>query len=358
MDRWGIRACIGAAVVVAGLGAGASQAGAAIPQGNLVQNGDAETGAGATDPLSSDCPPAWTCSAGPEPGGPTAVRYGTPAFPALAESERIGGGLNFLAGGPNQPTSGISQFVDLTGASAEIDAGQGQFTLSACLGGSGTEEDAAIVTAAFHSDAGQIGVGGPLAVTRADRNDETKLLLRSSSGPVPPGTRRILLEIRFDRVTPDYNDGYVDNLTVTLSGLGTLPPATTCHSSPAPPPAPVSPRVDKSGAKLSIRGNTTQRIARQRAVFVRVTSDEGARLSATGTLSVPGASKVFRLRRARATVLAGQTRKLRLGISKTAARAVRRALRHKRKVRARVTVSARDAAGNRSSARRTIRARR
>jgi hypothetical protein len=276
----------------------------------------------------------------------------------LAESERIGGGLNFFAGGPNQPTSGISQSVDLGGASAEIDAGQGQFTLSACLGGSGSENDAAIVTASFHSDTGQVGQAGALSVTRLDRNEQTKLLLRSSSGPVPPGTRRILLEVRFNRDSPPYNDGYVDNTTITMSGLGTLPPATTCLNSAAPPPAPVSPQVDKSGAKLSLRGNTTQRIARQRAVFVRVTADEAARLSARGTLSVPGASKVFKLRRATAGMLAGQTRKLRLGISKTAARAVRRALRRKRKVRARVTVSALDTAGNRSSARRTIRARR
>ncbi|MGH2978580.1 MAG: hypothetical protein ACRDLQ_02955 [Solirubrobacterales bacterium] len=360
MREWGLRISIAVPLVVVGVVSSPGNATAVIPQGNLVANGDAEAGAGATDPSAFACPPAWSCSAGPDPGGPTAVRYGTPGFPAIAEGERIGGGLNFFAGGPGQPTSVISQLVNLGGASPEIDAGQAQFTLSACIGGSGAEADSATITAGFHGDAGLLGQAAPLAVTRFDRNDATKLLLRASSGPVPPGTRQILLEIQFLMAAAPYNDGYVDNLTVTMSGLGTLPPATTClNSSSAPPVLPGPPaKVDKSAAKLSLRGNTTQRIARRRAVFVRVTADEAVRLSAKGTLSVPGASRAFKLHRARAAVTAGQTRKLRLRISKKTARAARRALRRKRRVRATVTVTAVDAAGNRSSARRRIRARR
>jgi hypothetical protein len=355
---WGIRTSIIVPLVVVGAVSNVEHAAAAIPQGNLVVNGDAETGPGATDSFTSACPPAWTCSAGPEPGGPTAVRYGTPGFPDIAEGQRIGGGLNFLAGGPNQATSGISQLVNVSGAIPEIDTGQGQLTVSACLGGNGAEPDSALLTAGFYSDTALLGQAGPLTVTQSDRNDATKLLLRSSSGPVPTGTRQILLEVRFNRGAPAYNDGYVDNVTVTMSGLGTLPPATTCLAGPSPAAPPPSAKVDKRAAKLSLGGNTTQRIGRQRAVFVRVTPDEAARLSAKGTLSVAGASKVFRLRRATATAAAGQTRKLKLRISKKATRAVRRALRRKRKVRARVTVSAVDAAGNKSVAKRKIRGRR
>jgi hypothetical protein len=358
VSGWGIRITIIVPLVVVAVASSAGEATAVIPQGNLVVNGDAESGPGATDSFTFACPPAWSCLAGPDPGGPTAVRYGTPGFPGIAEGQRIGGGLNFLAGGPNQPTSGISQYVELGIAIPEIDAGQGQLMLSACLGGSGSEGDAAIVTAGLYSDTALLGQAGPLAVTRFDRNDETKLLLRAATAPVPPGTRRILLEVRFSRDSPPYNDGYVDNVTITMSGLGTLPPATTCLAGPSPPAPAPSARVDKRAAKLSLGGNTTQRIARQRAVFVRATPDEAARLSAKGTLSVTGARKVFKLRKATATAAAGQTRKLKLRISKKAARAVRRALRRKRKVRASVTVTAVDAAGNKSSAKRRIRARR
>jgi hypothetical protein len=346
------------AIAVIALAMSTGTAAAAIPQGNLVANGDGEAGAGATDSISFACPPAWTCSSGPNPGGTTAVRYGTPGFPDLAESERIGGGLNFIAGGPDQPTSGMSQSIDLGGAIPEIDAGQAQFTLSACLGGNGAEADAATVTAGFYGDAGLLGQPPALSVTRSDRNDTTKLVLRASSGPVPPGARQVLLDIQFAWDTPPYNDGYVDNLTLTMSGLGTLPPATTCHGVPPPPPPP--PTVDKSGAKLRLGGNTFQRIARQRAVYVRVTPDEAARLTAGGTLAITVArkSKTYKLRSATTTAGAGQTRKLKLTIAKRTARAVRRALRRKRIVRARVTVTAKDNAGNLSSARRTIKARR
>ena len=93
-------------------------------------------------------------------------------------------------------------------------------------------------------------------------------------------------------------------------------------------------------------------------MIVNVSADEAATLSASGTLSVPGASKVFKLRKTSATVDAGKSKKLKLTISRKTARAVKRALKKHRAVRANVTVIAVDGAGNKSTVKRKINARR
>ena len=80
------------------------------------------------------------------------------------------------------------------------------------------------------------------------------------------------------------------------------------------------------------------------------------RVSASGTIAVPDASKVFRLTRARARILArGARARLALGLPPEARRAAERALASGRTVRARLTVRARDAAGNTTVKRRAVR---
>ena len=56
----------------------------------------------------------------------TAVQYGTPSFLTAADGTALGGGVNFFAGGPGGATSAATQVVDVSGAAAEIDAGQGR----------------------------------------------------------------------------------------------------------------------------------------------------------------------------------------------------------------------------------------
>ena len=56
-------------------------------------------------------------------------------------------------------------------------------------------------------------------VLAADRSTTTGLLRRSATGPVPVGTRSILVGLDLLRLSPgSYNDGYADDLSLILWG--------------------------------------------------------------------------------------------------------------------------------------------
>jgi hypothetical protein len=196
----------------------AAPAVAAIPPGNLLANPGGEAGPGAPDATTIDPPPGWTVV-----GNVTAVGYGTPDSPTTADSARIGGGLNYIAGGPDNAASAAIQTIDVSGAAAEIDSGGVTATVSGDFGGFSSQEDSATLTATFLSAAGApLGSLASPPVTAADRNGVTTLLFRTASGPVPTGTRSIGVRLDMVRVDGAYNDGYADNLSVTL-GTGPQP---------------------------------------------------------------------------------------------------------------------------------------
>ena len=99
-----------------------------------------------------------------------------PAFLTAADSAALGGGVNFFAGGPGGALSAATQVVDLSGAAAEIDAGQVTATLSALLGGFATQTDRATVTATFLSAGGRRDRQRDAlpAVNTGDRNSVTR----------------------------------------------------------------------------------------------------------------------------------------------------------------------------------------
>jgi hypothetical protein len=106
----------------------------------------------------------------------------------------------------------------------------------------------------------------------------------------------------------------------------------------------------------SLTGPAKQRIAK---LFVRASMNEAGTLTATGTLRVPGgAAKVYRFRRVSATVSANQPVKLRLRLAKRPLRAVNRALRHRKRLKARIAVTARDLTGHETVRKQTIRLKR
>jgi hypothetical protein len=92
-------------------------------------------------------------------------------------------------------------------------------------------------------------------------------------------------------------------------------------------------------------------------ILVTAETSEAATLAATGTVSVPTAAKIFHLRKATATTPGGETMKLRLGLSRKAGAAVRRALAAGRKPTAKLRITATDTAGNRTVETRRIRLR-
>jgi hypothetical protein len=197
----------------------AAPAAATVPAGNLLTNPGAEAGPGSPDSSTLFAPPTWVVT-----GELTAVQYGAPAFLTVDDGNRVGGGTNFFAGGNAEQSEG-AQSIDVSGAAAEIDAGTLQVTLSALLGGYASQSDHATVSASFVSGSAQ-PVGSPLelqTVTAADRKSVTTLLPRTATGTVPVGTRGIIVTIAATRGEGSYNDGYVDNVSLSL-GEGAPPP--------------------------------------------------------------------------------------------------------------------------------------
>jgi hypothetical protein len=195
--------------------AAAASASAAVPSGNLLVNPGAEAGPGAADSATIQAPPGWTVTP-----NFTAVRYGAPDFLTTADSAALGGGLNFFAGGPDNAASSATQVVDVSGAAPEIDAGKAQVTLAAQLGGYATQTDRATVTATFLGvDGTPRGTLALPAVTDTDRKSVTALVGRSASAAVPAGTRSISVRIDAIRDAGAYNDGYVDNVSLSFGGV-------------------------------------------------------------------------------------------------------------------------------------------
>jgi hypothetical protein len=226
-----------AALAAVGLLATAPAAFGALPSGNLVLNGEGEFGPSVANEGSAYCPQGWTCIL----GRPTLVQYGTTTFPSAAESARIGGGNNFFAGGPpGGPESVASPFaanlyqnVELVPSQPEIDAGAVQATLSACLGSWQDQNDHFDVELLFKSGSnGTLSTLGGAALrgsNRIDRGNATKLLPMSITLDVPPGSRSAHVELDSYIAQGPYNDGYADNVTLTLGPRpGSPPPAAAC----------------------------------------------------------------------------------------------------------------------------------
>ena len=119
---------------------------------------------------------------------------------------------------------------------------------------------------------------------------------------------------------------------------------------------PVLGTKDVTAPKAKLSGAKTQKAGR--SVSVTVACDEACVVNASGTVSVPGAAKVFKLGKARKSIRAGGKAKLKLKVSKKTLRAIRRALRRKRKVRATIKLRIADTAGNTRRSSRKIRLKR
>jgi hypothetical protein len=101
----------------------------------------------------------------------------------------------------------------------KIDSGKESFTVAGFFGGLGSQQDTAGMEV-FFRDAGGNFLGGDTSigfVTAGQRQNKTGLLARSAAGDVPVGARSAYVQLIFNHVTGGYNDGYADNLSLTLS---------------------------------------------------------------------------------------------------------------------------------------------
>jgi hypothetical protein len=134
----------------------------------------------------------------------------------------------------------------------------------------------------------------------------------------------------------------------TFTTLNTAPDVVGRLTPPLTAPADVQPPGVRLGGKL------TQRAGRTISVIVRATSED-LRASASGRVAIRGSTKTYRPKGVENRFIArGQKVTLVLKLSRKALKAINRALRRNLVVRAKLTVTARDAAGNLTVKRRTI----
>jgi hypothetical protein len=186
---------------------------------NLIANGDAESGPGTMDgsmPVTTI--PGWTAS-----GNFDVVAYGaTSSYPVDTDPGPQNRGKNFFAGGPSDAVSTGTQTIDVSNKATAIDSGSASYTLSGWLGGYAEQTDNAVLLIQFEDASGkalgqtQIGPNTP-----DQRNGVTGFVQQSTQGTAPKGTRKILVTLTMTRVDGTANDGYADNLSLTLgSGSG------------------------------------------------------------------------------------------------------------------------------------------
>ncbi len=217
---------------------------APVTSPNLLVNPGAEVGDPSLSGFSAVSVPGWTLT-----GTPTVITYGTPrnawpiglSFPMpdlppfmsfpKASSGPPDGGAQFFGGG-NVATSSLTQTVDLTAASADIDTGTVAYTLSGWLGGYLLDLSAASAKVTFlDSNKTYLGAATIGPVTVLDRLLQTGLRERQTSGLLPEGTRyaQVVLDLQAVNLIPigfsaDYNAAFADNLSFTIGADLPAPP--------------------------------------------------------------------------------------------------------------------------------------
>jgi hypothetical protein len=190
---------------------------------NLIKNGGAEQGAGSGNG-SVVSVPDWTDTTGTSF---TAVKYGATGggFLTATSPGPKNRGVNFFAGGPNDPNDSIvtTQTVSLAPYVSSIKGGHVTANLMGWLGGSGTRTDEAFVEVDFKNKKGfltgsSITIGG---VTESVRGGKTELVRETDEGVVvPKNARSAYVQLIFDRESGQtYNDAFADDIGFTLSGI-------------------------------------------------------------------------------------------------------------------------------------------
>lgn len=210
MRRCMLRACVGGLAL-------AWAAGVAALGANVIVNGDAEAGAGSADGFAPVTIPGWT-AVGPF----IAVQYAAGAgFPGASDPGPPSRGLNFFAGGDGSDVTTATQVDDVSADAAAIDTGTVTFALSGYLGGFADQRDNAMLTVNFRNAGSTILSTASIGpVSNTDRGNATALLLRSTTGTVPAGTRTVEVVLALTRLDGSYDDGYADNLSLVLARGG------------------------------------------------------------------------------------------------------------------------------------------
>jgi hypothetical protein len=156
--------------------------------------------------------PGWTTH-----GDIDVVPYGVNGVAGVSDPGPANRGKNLFTGGPDTPNTSASQVIDVSSGSSDINSGSVSYTLSGYLGGFSSQEDNAVLVVQFEDSTGKVLATAQIGpVSAADRQDNTGLLLRKTSGKVPPSTVKLVVTLRMTRTGGAYNDGYADELSLIL----------------------------------------------------------------------------------------------------------------------------------------------
>lgn len=174
---------------------------------NLVVNGGAEAGPSAPDAATTLYVPNWSTT-----DNASVCPYGGTGWIQLSDPGPADRGVSLFCGGAGNTT--MYQDIDVSAASAMIDAGQVTYQVSAWLGAiSGTSPTLTYLF--FDWSATQLA---PTAQLGPASHFGAGLVETSHSGPLPSGTRRVRITVTFP------NQFYVaDNIAFNLIAPGAPP---------------------------------------------------------------------------------------------------------------------------------------
>jgi hypothetical protein len=186
--------------------------------GNIISNASAEEGPGNDTGGAVDSIQDWFLP-NDSVRLPTVIYYnGVNSFPDQNSPGPENRGQRFFAGGPSKALSAIRQNVQIaTDWHSTIDKGTVKFKLAAFLGGYAGQSDNVSLTVTFlgpnFQELGQTKLG-PIAPE--EREGKTGLFPVATSDYLPVSTRFMYVDLEFRRNQGDYNDGYADDLELSL----------------------------------------------------------------------------------------------------------------------------------------------
>jgi hypothetical protein len=187
--------------------------------------------------------------------------------------------------------------------------------------------------------------------------DNTETTFDSTPTQFPPGTYYVHVSAYDPTICDPYTGACGDEfssppvtLVVPPDPLPPVPPPP-----PAPTPTPPLPPPDTITAFAALSARTSQKVDK---LSVQATMAEAGTVTAGGTVSVPKLAKVYKFKTVSATAVAGASVTLRLKLPAKAVKVVKKALKKHKKLKAKITITATDNAGNKKTELRTIKLKR
>ena len=183
---------------------------------------------------------------------------------------------------------------------------------------------------------------------------DADLNITSFSFPaVPPGYYYV--EVQTTPTTSECLNGrFAPGCVVELSNIVPVQATAGSPTGATPPPASVT-GGDKVVSLGAVTASSSQKVDKL-SITLNPGEAVGAKLS--GTVSVPGGSKVYRFKSVSKSIGAGVKTKLSLKLPAKGKKAVKRALKRKKKLKAKLTLVITDAAGNAQTKKYTVRLKR